>query len=76
MSITKKVLVFTATYNEKENIELLINSIFKNSPDVHVLIIDDNSPDQTSDKIEEFQKVYKNIFLIKRDKKKRTRFCT
>ena len=70
MSIRKKVLVFTATYNEKENIELLINSIFKNSPDVHVLIIDDNSPDQTSDKIEEFQKVYKNIFLIKRDQKK------
>ncbi len=70
MSIRKKVLVFTATYNEKENIELLINSIFKNSPDVHVLIIDDNSPDQTSEKIEEFQKVYKNIFLIKRDKKK------
>ena len=42
MSNSKKILVFSATYNEKENIELLINSIFKYSPDVHVLIVDDN----------------------------------
>ena len=36
MSNPKKVLVFTATYNEKENVELLISSVFKNSPEVNV----------------------------------------
>tara|TARA_B100000579_G_scaffold3201_1_gene2503 strand:+ start:221 stop:937 length:717 start_codon:yes stop_codon:yes gene_type:complete len=67
MSNPKKILVFTATYNEKENIELLISSIFKNSPGVSMLIIDDNSPDKTSEKIIELQKIYKEIYLIKRD---------
>tara|TARA_B100000965_G_scaffold303619_1_gene262336 strand:+ start:11211 stop:11924 length:714 start_codon:yes stop_codon:yes gene_type:complete len=70
MSNPKKVLVFTATYNEKENIELLISSIFKNSPGVSILIIDDNSPDKTSEKIIDLQKIYKEIHLIIRDSKK------
>tara|TARA_Y100001970_G_scaffold225305_1_gene278140 strand:+ start:6987 stop:7703 length:717 start_codon:yes stop_codon:yes gene_type:complete len=69
MSNTKKVLVFTATYNEKENIELLVNSIFKNCPSVHILIIDDNSPDKTYEKIEELKNNHENIFLIKRNEK-------
>ena len=69
MSNSKKILVFSATYNEKENIELLINSIFKYSPDVHVLIVDDNSPDQTSEKIKELKKIQKNIILITRESK-------
>ena len=47
----------------KKYIELLINSIFKYSPDVHVLIVDDNSPDQTSEKIKELKKTHKNIIL-------------
>ena len=44
----KKVLIFTATYNEAENIENLINSIKLHATDSHILIIDDNSPDGTS----------------------------
>ncbi len=69
MSITKKVLVFAATYNESENIETLIESIknLKHNPDL--LIIDDGSPDKTSSKIENLQKIYNNIFLINRHKK-------
>jgi len=69
MSDKKKVLIFTATYNEKENIELLISSIFKNSPEVSILIIDDNSPDKTSEKIKQLQKSYKAIYLITRERK-------
>ena len=33
MSSSKKILVFTATYNEKDNIEHLIQSINNNNPD-------------------------------------------
>ena len=51
MSLNKKILVFTATYNEAENIVELINSIMKQNFNPHLLIIDDNSPDGTSEKI-------------------------
>ena len=64
----KKTLVFTATYNESENIEEFLNSTIK-LHEVDVLIIDDNSPDGTSKIIEKYQSKYKNLFLIKRSGK-------
>ena len=44
----KKVLVFTGTYNESENILTFIEGVFKSSDQVDLLIIDDSSPDGTS----------------------------
>ena len=66
MNKINKILVFTATYNEKDNIKELISSIIENNSLVDLLIIDDNSPDKTSDEVESLQVKYKNIFLIKR----------
>lgn len=37
------------TYNEKENIEEIAKAIFEEASDVHLLIIDDGSPDGTGD---------------------------
>tara|TARA_B100000767_G_C19722275_1_gene517830 strand:- start:25 stop:735 length:711 start_codon:yes stop_codon:yes gene_type:complete len=65
----KKVLIFTATYNEAENIEHLINSIILNTPNSHILVIDDNSPDNTSQIIQNFFSLNKNINLITREGK-------
>ena len=65
----KKILVFTATYNEKENIKKLITLIFKHYSNAHVLIVDDNSPDKTAEEIELLKNEFKNISLIKRDSK-------
>lgn len=45
--MSKKVLVFTATYNESLNIKNLIDEIFKYTPQADILVIDDNSPDGT-----------------------------
>jgi len=59
----KKILIFTATYNEKENIENLIHSINNFNSNVDILIIDDSSPDFTYIQIQNLQKKYKNIFL-------------
>lgn len=42
-----RVLVQAATYNERENIEPLIEAVLVASPDVQLLIIDDDSPDGT-----------------------------
>ena len=69
MSIPKKILAFTATYNESENIEELIKSIKTLEPELDLLIIDDNSPDNTADKIINLQKIFKKLFLIKRNGK-------
>ena len=69
MNNEKKILVFTATYNEKENIEKLILSIRENLPLSTILIIDDNSPDGTSDIIKKLQVKIKNLDLLVRDKK-------
>ena len=69
MSNSKRILVFSATYNEIENIRELINGIKKNLPDTSILIIDDNSPDKTQEAIKELKKENENLYLIEREKK-------
>jgi len=68
----KKVSVIVPTYNERENIKLLIPRIFqvfeKNNINGDVIIVDDNSPDGTAETVIELQKNYP-LILIKRPKK-------
>lgn len=64
-----KNLIITPTYNERKNIESLIEQIFLNSKESDILVIDDNSPDGTSKKIQELQKIYKNLYLEVRPSK-------
>ncbi|MFT5524675.1 MAG: dolichol-phosphate mannosyltransferase, partial [Pirellulaceae bacterium] len=49
MSDNKKTLITIATYNEIENLPQLVDEIFEFTPDVDVLVIDDNSPDGTGE---------------------------
>jgi dolichol-phosphate mannosyltransferase len=42
-----KVLVIVPTYNESDNIERIVTRVHSTQPDVHVLIVDDASPDGT-----------------------------
>tara|TARA_Y100000768_G_C23859975_1_gene625214 strand:+ start:256 stop:969 length:714 start_codon:yes stop_codon:yes gene_type:complete len=69
MNSRKKILVFTATFNEISNISILLKAIKKYNPKVHILVIDDNSPDGTGNKILEFKKKIKNLYFISRKKK-------
>ena len=69
MNNDKRILVFAATYNEIDNIKELINGIIKYLPHSSILIIDDNSPDKTSEVVKEFKKKNHNINLIEREKK-------
>jgi dolichol-phosphate mannosyltransferase len=43
-----KALVVIPTYNEAENIQRLIPAVLGQSPDIEVLVVDDNSPDGTA----------------------------
>lgn len=46
-------LVAVATYNERENLPVLIERIFQAIPVCHFLVVDDCSPDGTGDWVEE-----------------------
>ncbi|UII24466.1 polyprenol monophosphomannose synthase [Fulvivirga maritima] len=65
-------LVIIPTYNEKENIELIIDAVFKLSHPFDVLIVDDGSPDGTGAIVKELQKQDHNgrtLHLIEREGK-------
>jgi len=49
MSNAEKTLVTVATYNEMENLPLLVDEVFQVAPEVDLLVVDDNSPDGTGD---------------------------
>lgn len=65
----KKILIFTATYNESENIKNFILAVDKLNLPLHLLIIDDNSPDKTYEIIENYKPNKIKINLIKRKNK-------
>jgi dolichol-phosphate mannosyltransferase len=48
-----KVIVIIPTYNESENIASIIDAIMKVKPDIHILVVDDNSPDGTAGIVKE-----------------------
>lgn len=45
----KKVCVVIPCYNEAGNIEDILRADFELNPDIHILVVDDNSPDGTGD---------------------------
>ncbi len=63
-------LVIIPTYNEIENIEPIIRAVFSQEKKFHVLVVDDNSPDETAEKVKDLQAEFTNqLFLLQRDKK-------
>lgn len=63
-------VVIIPTYNEKENIENIINAVFALPVMFDVLIIDDNSPDGTAAIVERIQKQWDGrLHLLKRSGK-------
>lgn len=65
----KKIYVCVPTYNEKENIEKLVKSIFDlDIKGLTVLIVDDSSPDGTGEIADELAKKY-SVKVIHRETK-------
>ena len=60
-------LIIIPTYNEKENIEAIIRATFDQKKAFHILIVDDNSPDGTSEIVLHLINEFPNqLFLEKR----------
>ena len=63
-------IVIIPTYNEIENIETIIRTVFSLNKSFHILVVDDNSPDKTAAKVVELQSEFKDqLYLENREKK-------
>ena len=66
-----KPYIMIPTYNERENIANLINEILNlKIKNLHIVVVDDNSPDGTWKIVENFSKKNKNVHLLLRKKNK------
>lgn len=69
-----KIVVILPTYNEKTNIEKMIpvleNEVFPKvkGHNLHMLIVDDKSPDGTADVVKRYKEKWKNVHLLSGDK--------
>ncbi|MBU0929634.1 MAG: glycosyltransferase [Nanoarchaeota archaeon] len=64
-----KVSIIVAAYNEETHIEKLIKSVLGQTyKNLELVIIDDNSKDNTYNIIKEYSKKYKNIIVLQQDK--------
>jgi len=63
-------IVIIPTYNEIENIESIIRAVFSLKEPFHILVIDDNSPDKTAEKVIELQKEFPGQLFLEERKKK------
>lgn len=60
-------LVIIPTYNEKENIESIIKAVFAQALPLHILIIEDGSPDGTADIVRRLQTEFSDrLFMVER----------
>ncbi len=64
-----KRLVIIPTFNESENIKILVPRIFKYIPDTAVLVVDDGSPDRTAEVVQGLQNNFPELYLEQRGKK-------
>jgi dolichol-phosphate mannosyltransferase len=63
-----KLAILIPTYNERDNIEILLKGIHDcisrlNEIIVHIIFIDDNSPDATAQEINRLTKIYKESYI-------------
>lgn len=64
-----KPLVVIPTYNERENIQLLISKVLSLNSDVNILVVDDSSPDGTGNLVLDLKKTEPRVHLLSREKK-------
>jgi dolichol-phosphate mannosyltransferase len=62
-------IVIIPTYNEYENISKIVPVVFEQDKSIHVLVVDDNSPDGTAGVVMEMMKKFKRLHLLQREKK-------
>jgi dolichol-phosphate mannosyltransferase len=64
-----RAVVVVPTYNEADNLESLVQQIQQHAHDLHILIVDDNSPDGTGKAADALAEKNSSISVIHRDEK-------
>ncbi len=64
-----RTIIVIPTYNERENIAVLIPQIFEYLPNTRIFVVDDNSPDNTAEMVFSLQKQYPLVSLTSRSEK-------
>ena len=66
----EKICIIIPTYNERENISVLLPQIFNLGVDnLNVLVVDDNSPDGTGSLVQDLKRNYSNLDILHRQQK-------
>jgi dolichol-phosphate mannosyltransferase len=63
---TKNAAVVIPTLNERDNIAKIIGTLLDLYPDIHVLVVDDHSPDGTADVVRELRAQHPHLMLVER----------
>ena len=69
-----KVVIVMPAYNEAENITKMVDELFDvefpkiEGAEMHLLVVDDYSPDKTGDIVKEKMKKYPNLHLLQKEK--------
>jgi dolichol-phosphate mannosyltransferase len=66
---TERALIIFPTYNERENIENIVHAVLPLDPRIHVLIVDDNSPDGTGEIADRLVQQESRVNVLHREKK-------
>ena len=61
-----QTVIIIPTYNEIDNIERMLTTIFTKYPEISVLVIEDGSPDGTANVVKRLAGTFKNLFMIER----------
>jgi len=67
--LSEKACVIIPTYNEKENVEKIIGAVLEQDERLHVLIVDDSSPDGTGQIADRLAADNARVMVLHRDKK-------
>ena len=69
MNSPAKIIVVVPTYNEAENLEPLVTAVLSQDPRIHVLVVDDASPDGTGKLADELTERLERISVLHRSAK-------
>ena len=67
--MTERVLVVVPTYNERINVPQIVPAILSQDPRVHVLVVDDNSPDGTGELADQLAAENPRVHVLHRGRK-------
>lgn len=64
-----RVIIVMPTYNERQNLEIMASRIRESTPDVDLLVVDDNSPDGTGDLADKLAEADSRVHVLHRTEK-------